>query len=456
MFGIACSGGEGNEEKEQVPIIPIDGLDGPPDGLVTICDKDDLEKTGGIVTVIDAETAGMHDHDPSLTLTDVRVTFINDGGSNRGFFVQKSADCPGIQIDTNNANPTSGLTLPNGSTGGIGLGDKLTISVTGTSTFRGNEQVRDDGYRVTAWEDGSEADAFALATELSGKTSLEGLKGRLIKFTSNGMAGLFEADSIPGGGLNLLLSGESVSFPAFTSGLSADLFCASGMFTLTNGAIVVADDQDLQMRLFSNGQVKVIADGCPLPELAKSVIITRWTYGKGSGNASKQEFVEIANPTNSAVDVGGWTLRTEGNDANDCSGGDILYTFTSGDMIPSERYYLLTTQNYEGNKTGAVRLGSANPAPTGDAEMKAGIGSSDDIYLCDSDKTDGSAMEIDRGFDINNSSGRAAERKFRPDLDNYIDTADPMDARNDWLTSADANSYTILNSSFTDWMPPDS
>ena len=51
-----------------------------------------------------------------------------------------------------------------------------------------------------------------------------------------------------------------------------------------------------------------VANPAP-PGIANHVVISEFSGGNGSGTAATDEFVELYNPTDAAVDLGGWMVQ---------------------------------------------------------------------------------------------------------------------------------------------------
>ena len=79
-----------------------------------------------------------------------------------------------------------------------------------------------------------------------------------------------------------------------------------------------------------------------------SVVISEFrTRGPAGGN---DEFVELYNLTNAAIDIGGWKI----NGSNNTAGVSTRLTITAGTMIPARGHFLATNSNTSGPYSGSV------------------------------------------------------------------------------------------------------
>ena len=379
---------------------------------------------------------------PPVTLTGVYVTFLDTNGFST-FNIQRGSTCPAIAVAAGN-DQVSGADNPIHPTrivsGGLAVGDQINITVRALEEFSGLLQVDDAQLMasdVTRTSTGYDVLAN-IAVELSTISTLaEAHESILVKVTTGGTP---TATTVAGSNVAFTLG--AATYNGHFNGLTTGSLCATGTFSFPNGAVISEFSGNYQVTTHQNADITVATDGCPVVSTAPDhMIITRWTYGFSSGGGNNQEFVEIANPTSSAIDINGYTLR-RGASADDCNSGSgtTLANISATTSIPSQRFHLFTTSVYENNLTGSARLGMADPAPTGDTTMTAGITSSNDVYLCNG------TTEIDRTFgSLSNTSGRAAERGLLSSGMNYQDS----DMASDFTRSTDANSYTIRNSATT-------
>jgi adhesin/invasin len=91
----------------------------------------------------------------------------------------------------------------------------------------------------------------------------------------------------------------------------------------------------------------------PPTPLTNHVVISEISGGNGTGTAATDEFIELHNPTNSDVNIGGWLVQYK-------SATGTTYTSTvtipAGRVIKARGYFLLAGANYSGTGSQAADL----------------------------------------------------------------------------------------------------
>lgn len=83
----------------------------------------------------------------------------------------------------------------------------------------------------------------------------------------------------------------------------------------------------------------------PPPAVANHVVISEVSGGNGGGAAATDEFIELYNPTNADVNIGGWLVQYRSATGPSYSG---TVTIPSGTVIRAHGYFLLGGGNYSG------------------------------------------------------------------------------------------------------------
>ncbi len=76
---------------------------------------------------------------------------------------------------------------------------------------------------------------------------------------------------------------------------------------------------------------------------------------RGPGGAS-DEFIEIYNPTSSAVDISGWKI----NASNDVGAADTRAIIPASTLLRSGQYYLVANNGYTGSVTANLKYGTCH------------------------------------------------------------------------------------------------
>lgn len=108
------------------------------------------------------------------------------------------------------------------------------------------------------------------------------------------------------------------------------------------------------------------------PGIANHVVISEFSGGNGTGTGSTDEFIELYNPTDTAVDIGNWTVQYKSATGTTYSGS---VTIPAGTFIQPKKYYLLGGANYSG--TPAKDLGyafDASASTTAGGHVRIGPG----------------------------------------------------------------------------------
>ncbi|AKJ06738.1 Hypothetical protein AA314_08364 [Archangium gephyra] len=94
------------------------------------------------------------------------------------------------------------------------------------------------------------------------------------------------------------------------------------------------------------GSVTVATVGPPV--LTNHVVISEFSGGNGTGTAATDEFVELYNPTDSPVDLNGWTMQYKSATGATYSGSMTINATTApgGTIIKARGYFLLAGANY--------------------------------------------------------------------------------------------------------------
>ena len=121
----------------------------------------------------------------------------------------------------------------------------------------------------------------------------------------------------------------------------------------------VADDGGETRDVFvvPTGDTGVPIDSSVIPDDAssctKKVVINEL---RTDGATASDEFVELYNPSACAVALAGWSLKYESKAG---SAGPAGYTFTGGDSIAANSYYLIASATFVGKKDATLMTGFA-------------------------------------------------------------------------------------------------
>jgi hypothetical protein len=186
------------------------------------------------------------------------------------------------------------------------------------------------------------------------------------------------------------------------------------------------------------GKIKLASFGVPVSGIATHVVISEFaTRGLSS---TTDDFVELYNPTSSAVNISGWTLDyLTGSWKN----GDLA-TFPSGASIPAYGFYLWGGSGYSGptpdwSTSGTIEDGSSG-APRG-VRIRDSTGTVIDTVVYDGSASGGASSTFAEGGKCAPGSGTSAnnksvERKSGPDnLPHYENLGNGRDTDynfNDW------------------------
>ncbi|HWA52107.1 MAG TPA: lamin tail domain-containing protein [Patescibacteria group bacterium] len=148
--------------------------------------------------------------------------------------------------------------------------------------------------------------------------------------------------------------------------------------------------------------------------------------GAGTGH-STNEFIELANPTNSAVDLSNWKLtrKTKGG-----TEGDLVATMSG--TVPANGFFLITSDTYPGPTTGDLTYDDGSPT----------VSTNSTVLLYGSDGTTvidkvgmGTASDFEGTATVNPGDGKSIERiSPSTDTDNNSsdfavqNTPDPMNS----------------------------
>ncbi|QRN99607.1 lamin tail domain-containing protein [Archangium violaceum] len=124
----------------------------------------------------------------------------------------------------------------------------------------------------------------------------------------------------------------------------------------------------------SYGSVTVVSS---VPVLTNHVVISEFSGGNGSGAGTTDEFVELYNPTDSPVDLNGWTVQYKAAASTTAYSGTVTINATTapgGTIIQPRKYFLLGGANYTGAKDASYTFdSSASTAAGGHIRIGPGL-----------------------------------------------------------------------------------
>jgi hypothetical protein len=148
------------------------------------------------------------------------------------------------------------------------------------------------------------------------------------------------------------------------------------------------------------------------PVLTNYVVISEFAV-LGTGGAN-DEFIELYNPTDAEVDIGGWKLQYKGDTSTAYNAS--AFTFATGTKIGPRRYFLVTSGSYTGSTAGDASWGTslALGGASGHVRLgKQGIGTTKTDALTVDTVGYGSAADSAEGSPITPAhvAGSSFERK---------------------------------------------
>ncbi|WP_257449162.1 lamin tail domain-containing protein [Archangium lipolyticum] len=125
----------------------------------------------------------------------------------------------------------------------------------------------------------------------------------------------------------------------------------------------------------SYGSVTVVGSVPPPPVLTNHVVISEFSGGTGSGTSSTDEFIELYNPTDSPVDLNGWTVQYKSAAGSNYTGTVTINSTTApgGTIIQPRKYFLLGGANYTGAKDASYNF-DTSASTTGGGNIRIGPG----------------------------------------------------------------------------------
>jgi hypothetical protein len=150
------------------------------------------------------------------------------------------------------------------------------------------------------------------------------------------------------------------------------------------------------------------------PASTSDVVISEFRT-RGPGGAS-DEFIEIYNPTSTAVDISGWKI----NASNNAGAADTRATIPASTLLRSGQYYLVANNGYTGTVIANLKYGTAITNDGGIALLRSNNTIADEVGMdAGSAYQEGTTLPPFSG-----TSDQSYERKLGGVSDSCIDTND--------------------------------
>jgi hypothetical protein len=238
---------------------------------------------------------------------------------------------------------------------------------------------------------------------------------RLYAYGASGGTGTLRLDNITFTGNCLTspeLTGTAVS--NITNTVVAANLTATASVNLT-GTASAANLTSTSAALSNTPTNTVIATPTNTSPASTSDIVISEFRTRGPGGAS-DEFIELYNPTSTAVDISGWKI----NASNNAGAEETRATIPASTLLRSGQYYLVANNGYTGSVIANLRYGTAITNDGGIALIRSNSTISDEVGMdAGSAYQEGTTLPPFSG-----TSDQSYERKLGGASDSCIDTND--------------------------------
>jgi lamin tail-like protein len=255
---------------------------------------------------------------------------------------------------------------------------------------------------------------YPLAFDLSAVTGLNdnaNASFRIYAYAAQAAAGTLRLD-------NVTLTGNCLTYLTDTA-VSANS-TGTAASNLTNTAVVVnatgtaASNLTSTSAALSNTPTNTATPTNTSPASTAGVVISEFrTRGP---NGASDEFIEIYNPTSTAVDISGWKI----NASNNAGAADTRAIIPASTLLRSGQYYLVANNGYTGSVTANLKYGTAITNDGGIALLRSNNTIVDEVGMdVGSAYQEGTTLPPFSG-----TSDQSYERKLGGTSDSCIDTND--------------------------------